>query len=577
MKPYLRWAIIGVAALTIGATAPPRSPAYDLLVRGGRIYDGSGKAPFTGDVAIIGDRIAYVGARAPGTARRTIDARGLAVSPGFINMLAHPEESLLIDGRAQSDLRQGVTLEIIGEGSMGPLSPRMRANAIARQGDLRYDIDWSTLGGYFERLERGGISMNVASFVGAPNVRDYVLGEGDVQPDATQLSAMKALVHEAMEEGALGVTTALIYAPANYAQTLELAALAGESSRCGGIYSAHMRSEGDRIEAAVQETIGIAKGSGAPAHIYHLKFAGRDNWAKRDAIVAMIETARRSGTRITADMYNYTAGATGFDAFMPPWVQNGGLEASIAHLKDPAVRARVIAEMRDPHPAWENLGVKAGGDGMLLLSFKNDALKPLIGKTLAQVAQMRGKSIEDTAIDLVIEDGTRVGVAYFLMSEANVQRQVQLPWVGYGSDEAAPSIEGVFLKSSNHPRAFGNFARLLARYVRDQRLVPIEDAVRKLTSLPADTLSIRDRGRLAKGYYADVAIFDPATIQDHATFEKPQQYATGVRDVIVNGQLALENGEPTAARPGRAVRGRAWTGYKDGGCRASAKDWTWRQ
>jgi N-acyl-D-amino-acid deacylase len=491
-------------------------------------------------------------------------------------MLAHPEESLLADGRAQSDLRQGVTLEVFGEDSMGPATERMKKLSQERQGDIKYTVDWDTLDQYLERLQRQGISVNVASFVGAGTVRNDVLGEGDVQPTPAQLAQMRALVRAAMEDGALGVTTALIYVPNTFAKTPELVALASESARCGGVYSAHMRNEGDRLLPAIQETIGIATASGGPAHIYHFKQAGKSNWGKLDAAIAMVEDARAKGHRITADMYTYTAGATGFDAAMPPWVQDGGLEKWIARLKDPAVRARVKKDMNDAHPVdWENFYTGAGPDGIRFLSFKNPKLKPLLGKTLAEVAKLRGRSPEDTVIDLVIEDGTRVGVAYFLMDEANVRRQVALPWMAFDSDEAAPSIEGVFLQSSNHPRAFGNFARLLGKYVRDENLVPLPEAIRRLTSFPAELLSLGNRGYLRPGYVADVVVFDPATIQDHATFDKPQQYATGVSDVAVNGQLALEDGEPTNARPGGIVRGRAWTGLKGGGCRDSAADWSW--
>src|SRR5882672_11113258 len=394
------------------------------------------------------------------TARARVDAHGKAVAPGFVNMLAHPEESLLVDGRALSDLRQGVTLEVLGEDSMGPLNPEMKRLATQRQADIRYTIDWTTLGEYLHRLEQRGIAPNVASYVGAGTVRNNVLGERDVQPTPAQLAQMRALVRQAMEEGALGVTTALIYSPNDYAKTPELMALASESARCGGLYSVHMRSEGDRLIEAVQETIDIAKASGAPAEIYHLKAAGKRNWNKLDALIHEVETARAAGIRITADMYVYTAGATGFEAAMPPWAQDGGLEAWIARLKDPAVRTRVLAEMRDPAPAWENLYGAAGAAGTLLLGFKNPALKPLTGKTLAEVARQRGVSPEDAAIDLVVQDGSRVAVAYFLMSEENVRREVALPWVSFDSDADAPAPEGVFLKSSRHPRTYGNFARV---------------------------------------------------------------------------------------------------------------------
>jgi N-acyl-D-amino-acid deacylase len=540
------------------------------------IYDGSGEKPYRGEVAIDGDRITYVGPHAEGSARLEIDVKGLAVAPGFINMLAHPEESFFADGRALSDLAQGVTLEVLGEDSMGPLNATMKKLAVERQSDIHYDVTWTTLGEYLETLERRGIAPNVASFVGAPSVRTYVLGESDVQPTADQLHQMQALVHQAMEEGALGVTTALIYSPATYAKTPELIALAQESARCGGIYSAHMRSEGDRIEAALEETIEIARASGAPAEIYHLKVSGQDNWGKLDGVIARIERTRSEGVRIAANMYTYTAGATGLDAAMPSWVQSGGLEAWIEHLRDPATRAKVLVEMRNPHPAtWENLYAAAGADGMLLLAFKNPKLKPLTGKTLAEVAKARGVSPEDAAIDLVIEDGSRVGVAYFLMSEDNVRREVALPWVSFGSDEAGDAPEGVFLLSAAHPRAYGNFARVFAKYVRQDHVLTVEQAVRKLSSLPADNLSLKDRGHLKAGDFADIVVFDPETIQDHATYDKPHQLSTGVSYVLVNGRFALKEGLPTGEPTGRVVRGRAYAGAAGGGCRRSASDWTW--
>ncbi|MES3024340.1 MAG: D-aminoacylase [Pseudomonadota bacterium] len=550
--------------------------SYDLVIRNGMIYDGSGKPPYRGEVAIRGERIAYVGKPRNSRGARTIDAKGHEVSPGFINMLAHPEETLLVDGRALSDLKQGVTLEVMGEFSMGPLNADMTRRQLAAQGDIKYPITWSTLDGYLSTLEKRGIAPNVASYVGAGTVRSYVLGYGNTQPDAAQLKAMQGLVRTAMEDGALGLTTALIYTPDTFSKTPELIALAQESARCGGLYSAHMRSEGDRIEAAVDETIAIARASGAPGHIYHLKMAGKDNWGKLDKVVAAIEQARAGGTRITADMYTYTAGATGLDAAMPPWVQEGGLDDWIKRLRDPLLRKKVVAEMREAHPAtWENLYGAAGAEGTLLLAFKNPALKPLIGKTLAQVARERGVPPEDAAIDLVIEDGTRVGIAYFLMSEDKVRRQTALPWMSFNSDEGAYAPEGVFLESSAHPRAYGNFARLFARYVRKDRALSVQEAVRKLTSLPADTLSLADRGRLKAGAYADVAVFDPATIQDHATFAAPHRLATGVSHVVVNGKLALDNGAPTGAASGQVVRGRAWKGAPGGGCKASAADWKW--
>jgi N-acyl-D-amino-acid deacylase len=573
LAPLLAALAFGVASAAPPGNAP--APAYDVIIRGGTIYDGSGGAPFVGDVAISGDRIAYLGAHAPGRSAEEFSARGKAVAPGFINMLAHPEESLLVDGRALSDLRQGVTLEVIGEDSMGPLTPEMKRLMVQRQGDIRFDVDWTTLGEYLTRLEKRGIAPNVASYVGAGTVRTYVLGERDVQPTAAQLTEMRTLVRQAMEEGAMGVTTALIYSPNQYARTPELIALAQESARCGGIYSVHMRSEGERLLQGVQETVDIARASGGPAEIYHLKQAGKRNWGKLDALIKAVQAARASGVRITADMYVYTAGATGLDAAMPPWVQDGGLEAWIARMKDPATRARLIADMRNPASDWENLMLAAGPDGMLLLEFKNPGLKPLIGKTLAEVAKARGVSAQDAAIDLVIGDGSRVGVAYFLMSEDNVRREVALPWVSFDSDADAPAPEGVFLKSSRHPRTYGNFARVLAHYVREEKVITLQEAIRKLTAFPAATLSISGRGMLKQGNFADVVVFDPAKVADHSTYKRPAQLATGVDDVWINGVRALRHEAATGAASGRAIRGRAWTGEGGRGCRASAADWIW--
>lgn len=543
------------SSMLVSAPLAAEVPAYDLIIRGGTLYDGSGKPPVVGDVAISDDRIVAVG-KVEGKAEREVAAQGMAVAPGFINMLSWATESLIADPKSQSDLRQGVTLEVMGEGwSMGPMNATMKALETERQGDIKYPIEWTSLGDYFGWLEKRGISTNIASFVGAATVRVHELGEGDVDPNPEQLGRMRALVRQAMNEGAMGVGSSIIYAPGSYAETDELVALTSEAAKCGGMYISHMRSEGDRIEEAVDELIEISRRSGAPAEIYHLKMAGRSNWGKLDTIVKKIEDARAAGLRITTDMYTYTAGATGLDAAMPTWVQAGGLEQWIERLKDPATRARVAAEMKQPGSDWENLYYGAGADKMILSGFKNDALKPLTGKTLAEVAAMRGKSPEETAMDLVVEDGSRVGTVYFLMSEDNVREQIQLPWMSFGSDAASQAPEGVFLKSGAHPRTYGNFARLLGRYVRDEKLIPLEQAVYRLTTLPATNLGIKDRGALKPGYYADVVVFDPATIGDRSTFEKPHQYSVGVRDVFVNGVAVLRNGEHSGATPGRAVRG----------------------
>ena len=561
--------ILAVAAL-FATSAAPAPPSYSVLIHGGTIYDGSGQAPFVGDVALKGDRIVYVGPHAPGRGARTIDAKGKAVSPGFINMLSWAVESLIADGRGMSDTYQGVTLVVFGEGdSMGPLNPEMKRLAIKRQGDIKYPIKWTTLGQYLEYLQKKGVTPNVASFVGATTVRVHELGEKDVDPTPAQLTRMRALVRQAMKEGALGVGSALIYSPATYAETPELTALVSEAGKCGGMYISHMRSEGNKLLEAIDELITISRDSGAPAEIYHFKQAGKPNWDKLDAAIAKVEAARAGGQRISANMYTYTAGATGLDATMPPWVQSGGLEAWEKRLRDPEVRARLLKEMRTPSNDWENLLLLSGSpDNLLLVSFKNPKLKPLTGKTLAQVAKMRGKSPEETAMDLVVEDDSRVGTVYFIMNEDNLKREVALPWMSFGSDEASPAPEGVFLKSQSHPRAYGNVARLLGHYVRDEHAITLQDAIRRLTSLPASHIGVKQRGSLKSGYYADVVVFDPETIEDHATFEKPDQLATGVDDVFINGVQVLKNGRHTGAKPGRFVRGPGWTGWPGGGaCR----------
>jgi len=552
--------------LCVASCVPPKtqSAVYDIVIRGGTIYDGLGGAPYVGDVGIIGDRVRLTGDFDIPNAKRVIDARGLAVAPGFINMLSWANESLIQDGRSQGDIRQGVTLEVMGEGSsMGPLNETMRKEMIEDQADIKYDVPWTTLGEYLDHLVKKGISTNVASFVGATSLRVHEIGYADRPPTPAELERMQALARQAMEEGAMGVASALIYAPAFYAKTDELVALSKAVAPYGGMYISHMRSEGARLLEAIDELITISREAGVPAEIYHLKAAGQPNWSKLEPAIAKIEQARAAGLRVTADMYNYIAGATGLDASMPPWVQEGGYKEWAARLKDPAIRARVAQEMRTPTDKWENYFLGVGSpDKILLIAFKADSLKYLTGKTLAEVARVRGKSPEETAMDLVVQDGSRVGTVYFLMSEDNVRRQLRLPWVSFDSDEGSYAPEGVFLKSNVHPRAYGSFARLLGRYVRDEKVLPLQEAIRRLTSLPADNLKLRNRGRLVPGYYADIVIFDPKTIQDHATFEKPHQYSTGVRDVFVNGVQVLQKGEHTGAMPGRVVRGSGWTGWK---------------
>ena len=533
------------------------SPDYDLIIRNGTIYDGTGTDAMTGDLAIDADSIVCLGDMRHRRGREEIDATGLVVAPGFINMLSRAEESLIEDPHSQSDIRQGVTLEVFGEQSMGPVSESMRKEWLP--GAIKYDVTWATLGGYFGFLEKRGITPNVASFVGASTVRYHVMGHANRRPTASELSRMKRLVQEAMEDGAMGVTTALIYAPATYATTEELVELAKVAGRYGGIYSVHMRSEGDRLLEALDETLRIAREAMIRVEIYHLKAAGPSNWHKMDQAIAKVDSARAAGVPITADMYTYTAGATGLNAAMPPWVQEGGPKRWIERLKNPAIRARVAREMLAPRAHWENVYLAAGSpDRILLLAFETDSLKPFIGKTLAEVARLRGTSPEETAMDLVVQDGTRVEVAYFLMSEENVRKQIAQPWVSFGSDGESSAPEGVFLEGSTHPRAYGTFARLLGQYVRDQRVISLTEAIRRLTLLPASTLGLKRRGALKPGYFADVAVFDSTIIDDRATYREPRQYAVGMVHVLVNGVPVLKDGTHTGATPGRIIRGPGW-------------------
>jgi len=557
MKTNLRVLfLLGVvfAASVVISCATPET--YDVIIRNGTLFDGSGTPPVKGDVAIRGDKIAAIGDLKGARGKTEIDAMGLAVAPGFINMLSWAVESLIEDPRSMADIKQGVTLEIFGEGeSMGPLTPAMKTEAERLQGDFKYKIEWTTLKEYLDWITRRGVAPNVASFIGATTVREHEIGAIDRPPTKEELERMKALVRQAMREGALGVGSSLIYPPAFYARTDELVELCKVASEYDGMYISHMRSEGARLLEAIDELITIAREAQIPAEIYHLKAAGKPNWGKLDAAIAKIEAARKQGLKITADMYTYTAGATGLSATMPPWVEEGGQKEFIKRLKNPAIRARLKKEMSTPTDKWENMYLNTGPDGILLVGFKNDALKPLTGKTLAEVARTRGKSPQETAMDLIIEDDSRVGTIYFMMDEVNVRRQIALPWLSFGSDAESPAPEGNFLKSNPHPRAYGNFARLLGKYVRDEKIIPLEEAIRKLTSQPAANLKIKDRGALMPGYFADLAIFDAAKIQDHATFEKPHQYATGMVHVFVNGVQVLKAGEHTGAMPGRVVLG----------------------
>ncbi len=546
-----------VAGVLLGGSALAADAPYDVVIHGGTVYDGSGAPGVRADVGLRGDTVAAVGDLSKAKAAARLDASGLAVAPGFINMLSWAVDSLIADGRSQGDIRQGVTTEIFGEGSsMGPWTDEMKRLAKASQGDIQYDIEWTTLSEYLAFLQKKGVAPNVASYIGAATIREYVLGEGDVKPTPAQLESMQGLVRKAMEAGALGIGSSLIYAPGSYASTEELIALCKAAAPYQGKYISHMRSEGDRFLEAVDELIRISREAGVPAEIYHLKAAGKDNWGKLDAALAKVEAARKEGLKIGADMYTYTAGATGFDACIPRWALDGGYEALWPRLKDPATREKIKTETRTPGLGYENLCLSAGTpERILLVEFKTDALKPYSGKTLAEVSKLRGTDPEETMLQLMLEDQTRIGVVFFLMSEENVRKQIQVPWVAFGSDAGSLAPEGVFLKSGTHPRAYGNVARLLGKYVRDEKLVPLSQAIHRLSGLPATNLGLAGRGFLKPGMFADVVVFDPATIADHATFEKPHQYSTGVRDVFVNGVQVLKKGEHTGALPGRALKG----------------------
>ncbi len=557
MNKYLT-AVLGIFIFLISCKTKQQ---YDTIIRNAVIYDGNGGEPYKGDIGINADTIAFIGDLAGTSPKNEVDANGNAVAPGFINMLSWATESLIEDGRSQSDFKQGVTLEVMGEGwSMGPLSASMKEREQKSQGDIKYKIEWNTLGEYLSFLEKKGISCNVASFIGATTVRDYVIGEDSRDPTVPELDSMKMLVRQAMEEGALGVGSSLIYPPAFFAKTDELVALCSEASKYGGSYISHMRSEGNKLHEAVEELITIAQKANIHAEVYHLKAAGKNNWNKMDSVIRRIERARKEGLNITADMYTYVAGATGMTAAFPPSLQDGGFGKLRKRLTDTKVRAEMKKAMNSNAADWENLYYGAGGaENVLLLSFKQDSLKKFTGKSLAEVAKVRNKSPEETAMDLIIQDSTRVGVAYFLMNEENVKKQVVIPWVSFGSDEGSYTNEGVFLKSNAHPRAYGTFARVLGKYCRDEKVISLQEAIRKLSKLPATNLKIKKRGELKLGNYADIVIFDPAAVNDNATFDKPHQYASGMIHVFVNGVQVLKDGEHTGAKPGRFVKGPGYT------------------
>src|SRR6266571_3373197 len=539
------------------SSASQNSADFDVIIRGGTVYDGTGAEPKHADVAIRADRIAGVGDFAAAHAKTVIDANGLAVAPGFINMLSWSNESLIQDGRSQSEIRQGVTTEVMGEGeSMGPVNDRVREHMLRQQSDIKYEIKWNTLAEYLRYLQNRGISCNVASFIGATTIRENVIGFEDKQPTPEQLDQMRELVRKEMEAGALGIGTSLIYPPAFYAKTEELIELCKVASKYQGKYISHMRSEGNRLLEALNELIRISREAGIPAEVYHIKAAGQPNWGKIDDLLSRIEAAQKEGLKITADMYTYTAGGTGLDACLPPWTEDGGYPALFKRLRDPATREKIKAQVQTPSDEWENMYLAAGGpEHIVLAGFKSEKLKPLTGKTLAEVAKTRGKDPIDTAMDLIAEDGSRIGTIYFMISEANIKKELGKPWISFGSDEASQTPEGVFLKSNPHPRAYGNFARVLGKYVRDEKVLPMSDTIHRLSGLPATNLGLDHRGFLKEGMFADVVVFDPATIADSATFEKPHQYAVGMKHVFVNGVQVLKEGEHTGAKPGRALWG----------------------
>ena len=530
---------------------------FDVIIKGGTVYDGTGGEGHVADVAIRGDRIVGVGDFASAVAKKTIDAHGLAVAPGFINMLSWSTESLIQDGRSQSEIRQGVTTEIMGEGeSMGPLNDRMKTRLVREQTDIKFEIKWNTLAEYLYYLEKRGISCNVASFLGATTVREYVIGLEDKQPTPEQLDQMRELVRKEMEAGALGIGTSLIYPPAFYAKTEELIELCKVAAKYQGKYISHMRSEGNQLFQGLDEVIRISREAGIPAEVYHIKASGEKNWPKEDELLDRIEAAQKEGLKIRANMYTYTAAGTGLDACLPPWTEDGGYPALFKRLRDPAMREKIAAEVRIDSDAWENLYLAAGSpEKILLVGFKSEKLKPLTGKSLAEVARMRGKDPIETIMDLISEDESRIGTIYFLMSEENVKKELAKPWISFGSDEASQAPEGVFLKSNPHPRAYGNFARVLGKYARDEKVITLPEAVRRLSALPATNLGLDHRGFIQEGMFADVVVFDPATIADRATFDKPHQYAVGIKHVFVNGVQVLKDAEHTAAKPGRALAG----------------------
>ena len=551
-------ALVPVLLILFGCSGPG---TYDVIIRNGSIADGSGSPAYMGDIGIMSDTIAAIGDLRKARGRTETDASGMTVAPGFVNMLSWSVESLIEDGRSMGDIVQGVTLEVLGEGdSWGPWNEQMKLEMKASQGDIKYDIQWTTLGEYLEYLEKKGVATNIASFVGTATVRIHTVGYDNRPPTAEEMDSMKLLVRQAMEEGAIGVSSALEYIPASFASTEELTELCRVAKEYDGMYISHIRNEDETFLEAIDDFLLIPASTGIRSEIYHLKQVGRTNWHKLDRAIAKIDSARATGLSITADMYNYPASSTGLGILMPEWVQEGGFEKWVARLKDPAVRKVVGAEI------IKTIMRKQGTpEKVLLIGFQTDSLKYLQGKTLAEIAAMRGKSAEETVMDLVIDDNSNVSAVFFSMSEDNLRKQIAQPWMMFGSDGKSMAPEGVFLKSATHPRAYGNFARLLGKYVREEKVISLEEAVRRLTLLPASTMKIEKRGALKVGYYADVVVFDPAKVQDHSTFEDPHQLSTGMSHVFVNGVQVLRDGIHTGATPGRVVRGPGWTGHMPSG------------
>ena len=557
-------AVLLVTLILSSALRAQQSPVYDVIIKNGRIIDGSGNPWVSGDVGIIGDRIAKIGRFDSSAAKRVIDANGLVVCPGFIDMLGQSEIALLVDNRSLSELLQGITSEITGEGQSVAHQDGLTLSQL-QPGLDRYHlkVDWTTLDGYFGRLQKTGTPLNIGTYVGDAQVREAVLGDVDREPTAEELAKMKALVAEAMEQGAFGISTALIYPPGHYAKTDELIELAKVAGQYGGIYATHMRSEGQSETAAVEEALRIGREGKLPVEIFHLKVIGKPRWGSMPKIVGMIQAARDAGQDVSADMYPYVAGGTALASSLPPWVADGGMAKLLERLKDAMIRGKIKQEITTEHPNWENLYLGSGGAaGVLVSGIVNPDLKKYDGQTLAQIASSQGKDPLDALMDLVLADKAETGALYFIANEDDLRYGLKQPWTSIGLDASELCLDGPLFEPHSHPRAFGSMPRFLGHYVRDEHLLPLEQAIRKITSLPAQRERLRDRGLLREGFFADITIFDPATIIDKASYENPTQIPAGVKYVFVNGQLEYDNGKLTGAQAGRVLRGPGWTGLK---------------